>query len=163
MNASWSSALQGFQDRQFDVFTTTGIAPFPQVEQLALTSKLRIIGLTKDEFEANTAFKEFIANTEGEEIGIIPAGVYGDGVVNADDVYTLGATVGVTARADLDEDLVYRITKAYWEKLAEAKETTPWLRGITLEDAVASAGMKLHPGALRYYEEVGVEIPEGSM
>ena len=163
VNASWSSALQGFQDRQFDVFTTTGIAPFPQVEQLALTSKLRIIGLTKDEFEANTAFKDFIANTEGEEIGIIPAGVYGDGVVNADDVYTLGATVGVTARADLDEDLVYRITKAYWEKLAEAKETTPWLRGITLEDAVASAGMKLHPGALRYYEEIGVEVPEGSM
>ena len=45
VKASWSSALQGFQDRQFDVYVTTGIAPFPQVEQLALTSKLRLLGL----------------------------------------------------------------------------------------------------------------------
>lgn len=163
VNASWSSATQGFQDRQFDVWTATGIPPFPLVEQLALTSKLRIIGLTKEEFEANQPFVDFIANTEGEEIGIIPAGVYGDNVVNTEDVYTLAANVGVAARVDLDEDLVYRITKAYWEALADAKETTPWMNGITLEGAVHAGGMRLHPGALRYYQEIGVDIPEASM
>jgi uncharacterized protein len=30
VKASWSSAVQGFQDRQFDVFINGGIAPFPQ-------------------------------------------------------------------------------------------------------------------------------------
>ncbi len=40
VKGSWSSAFQGFQDRQFDVYVVGGIAPFPQVEQLALTSKL---------------------------------------------------------------------------------------------------------------------------
>jgi TRAP transporter TAXI family solute receptor len=162
VNASWSSAAQGFQDRQFDVLTAPGIAPFPQVEQLALTSKLRIIGLTKDEFDANEAFRTFISDTVGEEIGIIPAGVYGDGVVNTEDVYTLAAIVGVTARADLDEELVYRITKAYWEAAKDAEADNPWLAGITLEGAVAEGGMQLHPGALRYYEEIGVDVPEGS-
>jgi len=163
VNASWSSSVQGFQDRQFDVLATTGIPPYPLVEQLALTSTLRLIGLSKEEFDANQPFQDFITNTDGEEIGIIPAGVYGDNVVNTEDVYTLGADVGVAARTDLDEDLVYRITKAYWEALEKEKENTPWMKGITLEGAVkAAAGMRLHPGAQRYYEEVGVDIPEAS-
>lgn len=162
VNASWSSAAQGFQDRQFDVMTSVGIAPFPLIEQMALTSELRVIGLTKEEFEANEAFVNFIETTDGEEIGIIPAGIYGDGVVNAEDTYTLAATVGVTARADLDEDLVYRITKAFWEGAETAQETHPWLGDLTMEVAVSDQGMQLHPGALKYYEEIGIDIPEGS-
>ncbi|MBO6718543.1 MAG: TAXI family TRAP transporter solute-binding subunit [Rhizobiaceae bacterium] len=161
VKASWSSALQGFQDRQFDVYVTTGIAPFPQIEQLSLTSDLRLLGLTKEEFEANEEAQEY-TRIRGEEIGIIPAGVYGSGVVNTEDVYTLAAAVGVTARADLDDDLVYRITKAYWEAKETAAANNPWLRDITLEYALQDGGMSLHPGALRYYEEIGVDIPEGS-
>ncbi|MBL4727685.1 MAG: TAXI family TRAP transporter solute-binding subunit [Rhizobiaceae bacterium] len=162
VNASWASALQGFQDRQFDVYTAAGIAPFPQLEQLSLTSKLRIIGLTKDEFNANEGMRAYINEHVGEEIGIIKAGIYGDGVVNKEDTYTLAGLVGITARADLDEDTVYRITKAYWEGAKEAMKTQPWLNSITLEGGVIDGGMKLHPGALRYYDEIGLEIPAGS-
>ena len=138
------------------MYVIPGIAPFPQVEQLALTSKLRLLGFSKDEFEANKAAQDF-TKIEGEELGIIPAGIYGDGVVNTEDVYTLGAAVGVAARADLDADLVYRITKAYWEQAAKAAKDNPWLKDITLDYAVADGGLKLHPGALRYYDEIGVE------
>lgn len=161
VKASWSSAFQGFQDRQFDVYVTSGIAPFPQLEQLAQTSELRLIGLSKTEFEANPAAQEF-TQVQGEELGIIPAGIYGDGVVNTEDVYTLGAVVGITARADLDDDLIYRITKAYWDASGEAAKTQPWLADITLDYAVQDGAMSLHPGALRYYQEIGVEIPDGS-
>lgn len=162
VKASWSSAFQGFQDRQFDVYITSGIAPFPQLEQLSLTSEIRIIGLSKEEFEANPAAQDFVFNVQGEELGIIPAGIYGKGVVNTEDVYTLGAVVGVTARKDLDADLIYNITKTYWEASKEAMKTNPWLGDITLDYAVQDGAMTLHPGALRYYEEVGVEIPDGS-
>ena len=162
VKASWSSAFQGFQDRQFDVYVISGIAPFPQLEQLALTSKLRIIGLSKAEFEASPAAQDFVYNVQGEELGIIPAGVYGDGVVNTEDVYTLGAVVGVTARKDLDADLIYNITKTYWEASKAAMATNPWLKDVTLDYAVQDGGMALHPGALRYYEEVGVTIPDAS-
>ncbi len=162
VKASWSSAFQGFQDRQFDVYVISGIAPFPQLEQLALTSELRLLGLSKEEFEANPAAQDFVYNVQGEELGIIPTGIYGDGVVNTEDVYTLGAVVGVTARADMDDELVYRITKAYWEAAEDAMTTNPWLKDVTLEYAVQDGGMALHPGALRYYEEIGVDIPEAS-
>lgn len=162
VKASWSSAQQGFQDRQFDVYIISGIAPFPLVEQLSLTSDLRLIGLSKDEFEANQAAQDFVFTVQGEELGIIPAGIYGDGVVNTEDVYTLGAVVGITARKDLDADMIYDITKTYWEASKEAMQTNPWLKDVTLEYGVQDGGMSLHPGALRYYEEIGLEIPDGS-
>lgn len=161
VDASWSSAFQGFQDRQFDVYVVPGIAPFPQLEQLTQTSKLRLLGFTKEEFEANQEAIDF-TNVQGEELGIIPAGVYGDSLVNTGDIYTLGAVVGVDVRADLPDDLVYKITKAYWEAAKASIATHPWLASVTLDYAVQDGGMKLHPGALRYYEEVGVTIPDGS-
>ncbi len=161
VKASWSSAFQGFQDRQFDVYIISGIAPFPQLEQLSLTSDLRILGLTENEYNANQEAQDFI-NVRGEELGIIPAGIYGEGVVNTEEIYTLAAAVGVTARTDLDADLVYRMTKAFWEGQADAVNTHPWLVDLTLEYAVANGDMLLHPGALKYYEEIGLDIPEGS-
>jgi uncharacterized protein len=161
VRGSWSSAVQGFQDRQFDVFVNGGIAPFPQVEQLALTSRLRLLGLTEEEFAENET-AQALTTRLGAELGIIPAGIYGDGVVNTEDVYTHGASVGVTVRADLDEETVYLLTRTFWEQAEVAAADQPWLRNVSLDYAVREAGMRLHPGALRYYEEIGLEIPEGS-
>jgi TRAP-type uncharacterized transport system substrate-binding protein len=36
----------------------------------------------------------------------------------------------------------------------------PWLREISLEGALTDLNLPLHPGALRYYEEIGLEIPD---
>jgi len=69
----------------------------------------------------------------------------------------------LTAREDLPADTVYKITKAFWEGAEKRRASTPWLRHITPEFGVREGGMRLHPGALRYYKEVGVKVPEGSM
>ena len=42
------------------------------------------------------------------------------------------------------------------------RENAPWLEHITLDYAVQEGGARLHPGAERYYREVGVTIPEGT-
>jgi TRAP transporter TAXI family solute receptor len=162
VKASWSSAFQGFQDRQFDVYVAGGIAPYPQVEQLALTSKLHLLGLTKKEYESN---KRAIASTTkpGREVGIIPAGIYGDGVDNKEDVYTLGSVVGVSVNKSMDADTAYKITRLFWEEAKKNSETHPWLKNLSEEYAVQNGGMKLHPGAARYYKEQGVTIPKGSL
>jgi TRAP transporter TAXI family solute receptor len=160
--ASWSSALQGFQDRQFDVYIAGGIAPFPQVEQLALTSKLHLLGLTKEEFESN---KAAIASTSkpGREVGIIPAGIYGKRVDNKSDVYTLGSVVGVSVNKSMDADTAYKLTELFWEEAKKNSATHPWLKNLSKEYAVQDGGIKLHPGAARYYKEQGITIPAGSM
>ena len=161
VKGSWSSAFQGFQDRQFDVFVAGGIAPFPQVEQLALTSKLHLLGLTKEEYEANP---EAIKSTTkpGREVGIIPVGIYGEGVDNKEDVYTLGSVVGVSVNTDMDDDTAYTLTKLFWEEAKKNSDTHHWLKHLSMDYAVQDGGAPLHPGAAKYYREQGIKIPAGS-
>lgn len=161
VKASWSSAFQGFQDRQFDVYVNGGIAPFPQVEQLALTNDIRLLGLTKDAFDANPEAAGF-AKKPGREIGVISKSAYAKGVEMEGDLYTAGATVGIITATKQSDDEVYAVTKAFWDNIEAARATSPWLSDITMEYAVHNGGMKLHPGAQRYYEERGVAIPDGS-
>ena len=162
VKASWSSAFQGFQDRQFDVYIIGGLAPFPQVEELAMTSKLHLLGLTKEEYNSNP---EAIKSTTkpGREVGIIKEGVYGKNIDNKGDLYTLGSIVGVSINKSMSEDTAYQLTKLFWEQAKKNSKTHPWLKNITMDYAVHDAGMKLHPGAAKYYKERGVHIPEGSM
>ncbi len=163
VKASWSSALQGFQDRQYDVYISGGIAPYPVIEQLSLTNNIRLIGITKEQYEANAAAKKYLTVLPGREVGIISKGVYGDKVKIAHDIYTNSATVGIVTRVDMPEDQVYKITKTFWDNVEKARASTPWMKHITMEYAVRAGGMPLHPGAQRYYKEAGVAIPDGSM
>ncbi len=160
---SWSSAFQAFQDRQVDAYINGGIAPFPQVEQLAATSKLRLLGPDKATFEAQSDAQKQPTALPGRTVEVIPAGVYGDSVVNDYDVYTIGAVVGVVVRADMSADTVYYITKTFWEGVEEMRPNAPWLEQIQLQYAVQEGGVPLHPGAQRYYEEIGLDIPSGSL
>lgn len=161
VKGSWSSAFQGFQDRQFDVYVAGGIAPFPQVEQLALTSKLHLLGLTKAQYEANPAAIK-ACTKPGREVGIIPVGIYGDGVDNKTDVYTLGSVVGVSVNKDMDNDTAYKLTRLFWEQAKKNSDTHPWLKRLTMQYAVQNGGVQLHPGAAKYYKEQGIKIPAGS-
>ncbi|MGB1090544.1 MAG: TAXI family TRAP transporter solute-binding subunit [Oceanobacter sp.] len=157
VRASWASALQGFQDRQFDVYVTGGIPPFPQVEQLALTSKLRLLGLnTEQAMEADEAMLKPV-KALGRFMDVINEGTY-DNVETDGDIHTIGATVGVVARMDLSEDTVYRMTKAFWENLEEEAKTAPYLKRVNIKRAFSAQNMKLHPGALKYYREIGLAV-----
>jgi len=159
---SWASGMQAFQDGQVDVYIAGAVAPAPSIEQLAVTKKIRLLGLSKEEWDANTAAHEFIEANMGRDLGVIRMGIYNDNVEIAHDIYALSNRLGMVLPTDMDEDLAYRITKTYWDNVDAVAETSPWLKDITLEYAVAEGGIKLHPGALRYYEERGVAIPEGS-
>ena len=162
VKASWSSAFQGFQDRQFDVYINGCIVPFPQVEQLALTSKIRLLGIDKDQYGAANAAQKYLKAVPGRAVGIIAKGSYGSNVEMDHDIYTNSATVGIIVRKSMSDDQVYAMTKAFWDNAAEATKTTPWLKAITMDYAVTEGGMKLHPGAQRYYMEKGIAIPDGS-
>ncbi len=65
-------------------------------------------------------------------------------------------------RAALDEELVYQATKAFWEHIDELHAQGPAFGSITPESGLREINMPLHPGALRYYEEIGLDIPDAA-
>ena len=66
----------------------------------------------------------------------------------------------LVVRDDIPEDEVYQITKTLWENLAALREIHKATSSVSLETALTGVGAPLHPGAIRYYREIGIEIPE---
>ncbi len=75
-------------------------------------------------------------------------------------IRTVASPNVLVTRADIPESVVYNITKVIWENLATLQEIHGATRDMRLEIAVAGLGAPLHAGALRYYREVGLEIPD---
>ena len=64
------------------------------------------------------------------------------------------------AREDVTEEIVYNMTKLLWENLATLQEIHGATRSMDIEIALNGLSVPLHPGALRYYQEQGLNIPD---
>lgn len=153
------SASQAFQDHNIDVYFNATVAPSPVISQIALTNKVRFIGVDMDTFNSNPELQKLVS-IPGYSIKPLEPGVYGENQVNEEPVYTIGINVGIATNKDLDEETIYKMTKAYWDGLEAQKESTPWLRNLSLESVFADMNMPMHPGAARYFREIGLDVPE---
>jgi hypothetical protein len=80
---------------------------------------------------------------------------------NQDELIRTAASANVlVARDDVPEEIVYQLTKLLWENLAVLKEIHGATRSMSLESALQGVPVPLHKGALRYYQEKGINIPE---
>ena len=75
-------------------------------------------------------------------------------------IRTVGSPNVLVTRVDIPEEVVYNITKVIWENLATLQEIHGATRDMRIDIAVAGLGAPLHAGALRYYREIGLEIPD---
>lgn len=151
----WDSAAQAFQDGNLDVYFVPTNAPSPVISQIALTNKIRFLGIPQAELESSDSVIA-LAKRPGFKFMKLPVGAYGKNQMNEEDIYTLAVTVGIGTHQDMSEDTIYRITKTFWENLEAQYEASPWLRNISLERAFDDLNMPLHPGAERYYRELGL-------
>lgn len=87
---------------------------------------------------------------------VIPAGTYPN---QPQDIQSIAHPTMLAVRADVPDEAVYQITRAIFENLATLHEIHKATREITLERTLIGLGAPLHPGALRYYREVGLQIP----
>ena len=74
-------------------------------------------------------------------------------------VRTIASPNLLVTRKDVPAEVVYRITRLMWENLATLQEIHGATRDMHPEFAVQGLGAPLHAGALRYYREIGIEIP----
>lgn len=61
----------------------------------------------------------------------------------------------IMVREGVDEDTVYKITKAFWDNVARVQATSAALSLVSLDTALEGISGELHPGAARYYREIG--------
>jgi TRAP transporter TAXI family solute receptor len=87
----------------------------------------------------------------------LPAGSY-EGV--AEDVATIGVPNVLVVSSEMDEETVYQITRAMFENIGELQAVHPAANETTIEFTMSATPVPLHPGAIRYYEETGAEIPD---
>jgi TRAP transporter TAXI family solute receptor len=80
---------------------------------------------------------------------LIPADTYAHHAVA---VRTIGVDSIFVCRSDLDDALVYRLTRAFFDVLPQLARDQPWLREMDLDQAPASP-IPLHDGAARFYRE----------
>ncbi len=154
----WDAAAQAFQDGRIDVYINSTNAPSPIIQQMALSRKIRFLGLTEEQM--NKPEVAAILGRPGGTLGVIEPGTYGENQVNTEAVRTLGSTVGIGTATHVPADDIYAVTKAFWTAWEKASATTPWLRKVSLEGAFTDLNLPLHPGAARYYQEIGLEIPD---
>ena len=125
--------------------------PTSSILNLAATRDIRLIGLSDEE----------IANAQEVEAVFAPyelaAGMY-DGMDEA--VQTIGIPNVLVVNADMDEELAYQLTQLLFENTDELIAVHPAANDTTIEFTMSSTPVPLHPGALRYFEEVGAEIPD---
>jgi TRAP transporter TAXI family solute receptor len=91
---------------------------------------------------------------------IIPAGTYPG---QTETVRTFGMANMLVAKAETDEDTIYRITRAIFENLDYLARVDRALADLHPAHALAGLSLPLHPGALRFYQEQGVGALLGSM
>lgn len=148
----WDAAAQSFQDGHVDVYFNPTLAPSPVVAQLALVRKLRWIDIDP------ARLSELLARP-GYRVVQIEPDVYGDGLANEAPVAALRMTASMGTNSALSEEAVYAMTSAFWKHLGTYAASSPVLRNVRLEEALADANTPLHPGAARFYREQGMTIP----
>ena len=65
----------------------------------------------------------------------------------------------LVVRSDVPDEVVYRVTKMIWENLGTLQDIHAATKDMKLERALRGMVAPLHPGALRYYREIGFDIP----
>lgn len=79
------------------------------------------------------------------------------------DVTTVAQPNFLAVNADVDEDHVYNLTKTIYENLPFLQAIHPATKAMDINAAMAGLPVPLHPGAARYYKEVGLDVPERLM
>lgn len=125
----------------FDALTTD-IATFTPVQVLGLS-------------DAQTA----MIREQLPELSIVE--MPGGEMENSGPYTTWGFMIGVSARPDMPDDIAYNIVKAVMEDEVEQATAFPAVAGANLAElTIQYATSPLHPGAIRYFEEIGLTVPD---
>ena len=134
------------KDGHVQVFTLGTTAPASAVMDLASARDIELVPV--DDKTMGALAKQ----NPGYHKMIIKAGTYPK---QDKDVPVIGYSTHVVVACDLPEDTVYRMTKAMAANVGTMAAVVKSIGGLTAKDMAVDIGVPFHPGATKYYKEVG--------
>jgi uncharacterized protein len=142
---SYAEAVEQLKNNTIDAaFVTSGL-PNSTVIDLMTTKDVEIVPIKKEDVEKMAQQFPFFVPAE------IPAGLY----KNDKPVPTAAIRNLMLVRGDLSDDQVYKLTKAFFENLDTLKGAHSAAKEIDPKEAGKNLVVPLHPGAEKYFKEVG--------
>jgi len=144
---SYAESVNHFKDRQIDAFVFTTGVPNSGIMDIMTLREVAFIPVDGPTRDAITKQYPFFAND------VITANSY-SGLAN--DVETIAVQAILVVREDIPEDIVYAMTKAMFENLDAIRAAHSRGNDLTPERALDGLTVPLHPGAEKYFKEIGV-------
>lgn len=149
IKAPWGAAAQAFQDGQFDVYVGSFPVGSQVVAELSLKRPIRILGIPKGT-EPRAGL--------GMEKSVVPAGTYPD-QANDEDSSTFLTLMFMGVHESMSDELAYTMTKVYMDSREQMGKDNRLLNHLVNYSPFTGVVAPLHPGAVKYYEENGFEVP----
>ena len=150
IDANWVTGFQAFLDGTIDMYVTGCIDPCGPFLQITETEDVRFVGPEDSSGSADWLGPFRFVDT-------LEPGMY-DRQQNETAVETFNTAVGIAVNSSVSDETVYAMTKAFWENLDKVTSTAPWASALDINFAAGGqGGISYHPGAAKYYQEVGAQ------
>jgi len=145
-----SAANDALRNKRVDGYASGSSHPVALIQELAATTPIKLLSLSDEQLK-----KVLDSDASAGKIVIAPNTYQGQ----KDAVQTFGLPVGAYTTTKMDNDTAYQIVKIFWTQRADMAKQNPWWSSLT-PDQVIALGVKLHPGAVKFYTEQGVKVPD---
>ena len=148
-NLGFGPSADALRDGKIDAFFCVAGIPTTAITDLAMGTEITVVAVEDDKFAELSNQYGFYTQQ------VVPAGTY-NGM--EEDVKTVAVMATYIVDNDLPEKAVYDLTKAMFENkdaIAAAHVKGAELNAQTAIDGIP-AEVPLHPGAAKYYKEIGV-------
>ena len=146
--SSFAQSVDKIKDGNLDASLITAGSPTSSVTDLANGHDIRIVPLNGPAIVKLQESQPYYANA------VLAGGTYKG---QDDDVDTLAVRAIWATHENVSEDVVYAVTKALYENTETLGQVHPKGKEISLENALESVSVPVHPGAQKYYTEKGIE------
>lgn len=143
----FTEATDLMRNNQIDGALIQAGLPTAAVTEMISTADANLIGIDADIRDSLMEQYPWYADFT------IPGGTY-DG--QDEDIETLAIKMILMADASVDDDIIYNLTKSFWENLDSLEDSHAIVQQMNIDEATTElADIPIHNGAIEYYEEIG--------
>ena len=148
LNATQTAAVDMLTDGSAAAVFIGGAVPTASITQASASMDVRFVPFDEPAVEQLVGEYLFFGRAT------IPASTYRNQTTPFEGL-DVGSMHLITS-ADQDEELVYRVTKALYENRAQVVQRHAAGAAINPQNVVRDTGTAFHPGAIRFYREIGI-------